>query len=223
MSGGDYDFEPVPGLPSHLPAGEALVWQGRPDWKSLAIRAFHLRKVVLYFGLLFVWSAGSAWSDSREIGTALLAAAWILPVMLAAVVPLALLAWLSARTTVYSITSKRIVLRIGIALPITINIPFRTIDSIGLKRHRDGSGDIPASILKGYKLAFLVLWPHVRPWHVRNPQPMLRCIPDAERVAGILAQTISRDAAQASQPIPGVAREPERRPAQAGPVSAAVA
>ncbi len=220
---GDYDFEPVPGLPALLPAGEVLVWQGRPDWRSLAIRAFHLRKVVLYFGLLAVWSVASAWSDSHSIVGALATAAWILPVALAAVAPLALLAWLSARTTVYSITSKRIVMRIGIALPITINIPFRTISSIGLQRHRDGSGDIPASILKGYKLAFLVLWPHARPWHVGNPQPMLRCVPDAEHVARLLAQAVSGEAAQSTQAMPEAARQSDRRSTQAAPVSVAAA
>lgn len=214
---GDYDFEPVRGLPELLPASEALLWQGHPDWRPLAIHAFHVRKVVLYFGLVALWSLAASWIDGKGAGSALLATVWILPATLAALALLAFLAWLSARTTVYSITSKRIVMRIGMALPITINIPFRTIDSIGLRRHRDGSGDIPSSILKGYKLAFLVLWPHVRPWHVRNPQPMLRCVPDAERVAQILVRAISAEAVQAPRPIPEAVAEPGRRPAPAAP------
>lgn len=220
---GEYDFEPVRGLPASLPAGEALIWQGGPDWRSLAIRAFHLKKVVLYFGLLGVWSIVSAWVDGRKLGEALVGAAWIVPVAIAAVTPLAVLAWLIARTTVYSITSKRVVMRIGVALPIAINIPFKSIESIGLRRHRDGSGDLPASIAKGYKLAFLVLWPHVRPWHIRHPQPMLRCVPDCERVAGILAQAISGDAAQSRQPMTEPVREPDRRPTAVVPASAAAA
>jgi hypothetical protein len=40
---GDFDFEPVPGLPAELPAGETMIWQGRPQWRSLAVRAFHIR------------------------------------------------------------------------------------------------------------------------------------------------------------------------------------
>ena len=32
---GDVDFEPVPGLPAPLPAGETLLWQGAPDWRDL--------------------------------------------------------------------------------------------------------------------------------------------------------------------------------------------
>jgi hypothetical protein len=220
---GDYDFEPVRGLPARLPAGEALLWQGHPDWRSLAVRAFHVRKVVLYFGLLALWSVASAWSDGKGLGGALFSAAWIPVMALAAVVPLAALAWLAARTSVYSITSKRVVMRIGIALPITINVPFRAIESIGLKRHADGSGDIPASLSKGYRLAFLVLWPHARPWHVRSPQPMLRSIADPEHVARLLVEAISADAAQAPRPVPAALPEPDRRPVQPAPVSAAAA
>jgi len=219
---GEYDFEPVHGLPELLPAGEAMLWQGHPNWRALAVHAFHLRKVVVYFGLLAIWSVASGWVDGHDIGGTLLSTLWILPGTLAAVALLALLAWLAARTTVYSITSKRIVMRIGIALPMTINIPFRAIDSIGLHRHRDGSGDIPSAISKGYKLAFLVLWPHVRPWHVRSPQPMLRCVPEAERVARILVQAISASAAQSPQPMPEAALDPGRPFAPAAaPVTAA--
>jgi Bacterial PH domain len=218
---GDYDFEPVRGLPARLPAGEALLWQGHPEWRSLSVRAFHLRKIVFYFGLLALWSVASALADGKNPGGALLSAAWIPVMALAAVVPLAVLACLAARTSVYSITSKRIVVRIGIALPITINIPFRVIESIGLKRHTDGSGDIPASLSKGYRLAFLVLWPHARPWRVRSPQPMLRSIADPDRVARLLVEAISADAAQALRPVPAALPEPDRRPVQPAPVSAA--
>jgi len=39
----EHDAEPVPGLPGPLPAGEALLWQGRPSFEGLAKRALHLR------------------------------------------------------------------------------------------------------------------------------------------------------------------------------------
>ena len=222
---GDYDFEPVRGLPARLPPGETLVWQGSPEWRSLAVHAFHVRKVIVYFVLLAIWSVTSAWIDGRTLAEALSSIVWVAPMALAAVALLGTLAWLSARTTVYSITSRRLVMRIGIALPITINVPFRAVDSVGLKRHADGSGDIPASLPKGYRLAFLVLWPHARPWHVRSPQPMLRSVPDVERVAGLLVDAISAAAAQAPQPLPQEAHEPARQPVQpasaTAPVSAA--
>lgn len=219
---GDYDFEPVRGLPALLPKGETLLWQGHPAWRSLAVHAFHVRKVIVYFVLLAVWSVASAWADGNSLGTALSSVVWVAPMALAAVALLSALAWLSARTTVYSITSKRIVMRIGIALPITINVPFRAVESVGLKRHADGSGDIPAALPKGYRLAFLVLWPHARPWRIRNPQPMLRAVPDVERVARLLVDAISAAAAQAPQPLPQEVQEHDRRPPQAAPASSPV-
>lgn len=219
---GDYDFEPMRGLPALLPKGETLLWQGHPEWRSMAVHAFHVRKVVVYFVLLAVWSVASAWADGNSLGAALSSVVWVAPMALAAVALLSALAWLSARTTVYSITSKRVVMRIGISLPITINVPFRAVESVGLKRRADGSGDIPASLPKGYRLAFLVLWPHARPWHIRNPQPMLRSVPDVERVARLLADAISAAAAQAPQPLPQEAHEPDRRPRQPAPGSSPV-
>lgn len=222
---GDYDFEPVRGLPALLPKGETLLWQGHPEWRSLAIRAFHVRKVVVYFALLAVWSVASSWADGNSLGAALASVVWVAPMALAAVALLGTLAWLAARTTVYSITSKRIVMRIGIALPITINVPFRAVEAVGLKRYGDGSGDIPASLSKGYRLAFLVLWPHARSWHVRSPQPMLRSVPDVEPVARLLVEAISAAASQSPQPLPEAVPEavpaPDRRPVQPAPVSAA--
>jgi len=219
----DFDFEPVRGLPASLPEGEALLWQGSPEWRSLALRAFHLKDVAIYFGVLAVWAVASAWADGGGIVGALHAAAWVPLMALGAIAPLGLLAWLSARTTVYTITSKRIVLRIGIALPITVNVPFGAIETVGLRRHGDGSGDIPASLSTGYRLAFLVLWPHARPWHVRSPQPMLRCIANADEVARILVEAMSAvPAATVRRAAEGVG-VPARRPAAPSSIPAAAA
>jgi len=58
-----------------------------------------------------------------------------------------------------------------------------------------------------------VLWPHTRPWFVRNPQPMLRCIAEPERVGRLLAEAISAApvrpvtrAADAAKPVPASTR-----------------
>ena len=45
-------------------------------------------------------------------------------------------------------------------------------------------------------LTFAVLWPHARPWHLSRPQPMLRCIPDAQSVAQMLAAGLAATAGQ---------------------------
>lgn len=222
----EFDFEPVRGLPASLPEGETLLWQGHPDWRGLALRAFHVGHVALYFVLLGVWALTSSWSAGAGWAGALASAIWVPAMAAAAIALLGLLAWLSARTTVYTITNRRIVLRVGIALPIIINVPFRAIESIGLRRHRDGTGDLPAALSKGYRLAFLVLWPHARPWFVRNPQPMLRCIPEPERVGQLLADAISaapaRLAARVAAPAtPPAALRPGHGAAGSLPVAAA--
>ena len=38
-----------------------------------------------------------------------------------------MLAWLTSRNTVYTITNKRVVMRIGIVLSVTFNLPLRVI------------------------------------------------------------------------------------------------
>ena len=82
---GDYDFEPVRGLPAHLPKSETLLWQGHPEWRSLAVHAFHVRKVVVYFVLLAVWSVASTLADGNSMGAALSSVVWVAPMALAAV------------------------------------------------------------------------------------------------------------------------------------------
>ena len=44
-------------LPAPLPVGERVIWQGKPTFKGLALRSFHIREVAIYFGLLLVVAA----------------------------------------------------------------------------------------------------------------------------------------------------------------------
>ena len=107
---------------------------------------------------------------------------------------LGLLAWLSARTTLYVITSRRIVMKVGIALPIFFNIPYSQIASAALRTFTDGTGEIPLALAPGRRIALLHLWPHARPFHIANPQPALRCIPDVGEVAQTLQQAMIAEA-----------------------------
>lgn len=192
MSGG----EPVRGLPERLPAGERLLWQGVPSGRPLARRALHLRTAALYFGALLVWGAVSAVSGGASAAEA--ARSSLLPGGLALGVlgGTALLAWLTARTTVYTITSQRVAIRFGIALPVTVNVPFTAIAAAGLRAYEDGTGDIPLTLAVPLRLAWPVLWPHVRPWRVARPEPMLRAVPEAARVAQILGRALAAASAQ---------------------------
>ena len=190
------------GLPGPLPAGEVLLWQGSPGWWPLARRALHIHQVAGYFAVLLVWAVGSAvWQyglNDPAIATHLL----LLPMALMALGLLGLLAWLMARTTTYTITDRRVVMHFGVALPMTINIPFRLISAAGMTCGADGSGDIALSLSGGGRLSYLITWPHVRPWRLAQTQPALRGLPDAARVARILSRALAASAAQPVAPSP---------------------
>lgn len=202
---GEHEFEPVRGLPETLPPGEQLLWQGAPRWQSLAIGAFHARKVGLYFLALIVIDALSSLATGRPASAVAISAAGLVVLALAAVGLLALLAWLTARSTVYSITTRRLVMRFGVALPMSINLPFNVIESASMRMHRDGSSDLPLVLMPGSRIGYLITWPYVRPWQFARPQPMLRSIPDGERVAALLATGLA-----ASAGLVPAAVEPER-------------
>jgi hypothetical protein len=206
----EFDTEYALGLPERLPDGEQLLWQGRPQWRSLAVRAFHVRSVAIYFAVLVAWRAETVLSDGGTVTSAAIAVAWMMPLALAALAVLCLLAWLSARSTIYTVTSQRVVMRFGIALPMTLNIPFRIIDAAALSKYRDSTGDIPLKLAGKDRVAFLVLWPHARPWRVDGPEPMLRSIGNPDQVAQVLSRALLAEAGQAHRPIAGkVPAEPE--------------
>lgn len=178
--------ERIAGIHEDLPPGEHVLWQGAPTWWSLAKRAFHIREVAGYFVLL---SAASAIMNKID-GQPLAGAGTPLAVGAVGCLLLAFLAFLSSRTTTYAITTRRVFLRIGIALPLTINLPLRRIEAAALDLHKDGTGDLPLGLEKGPHLAFLHLWPHARPWHLKQPQPMMRSIAQGEHVARVLADAL---------------------------------
>jgi hypothetical protein len=190
VSHDDFAVEPVPGLPAALPAGESLLWQGRPAARSLAIRAFHARKVALYFLILAAWSAASALHDGQAAAAALTTAGGQLLLGAAAVGILVGIAVLVARTTIYSVTSERVVVRFGVALQFTVNLPFTAIASVSMRRHRDGTGDLPITLATGHQVNYLLLWPHVRPWRLSRAEPMLRVVSDPEVAAERLAAAL---------------------------------
>jgi hypothetical protein len=190
MSHDDYAVEPVWGLPEALPPGETLLWQGQPRWQALAVRVFHARKVAVYFALLAAWSVIDGVTGGLAAMAVLQGVATTVAVGALAVGVLVYLARLSARTTVYSITSRRIVMRIGMALPTSINLPYTVIQSAALRRHRDGTGDLPVTLGGKGRISYVLLWPHARPWHFGDPKPMLRGLAEPEAVAELLSRAL---------------------------------
>ena len=217
----EHDFEPIRGLPGDLPPGEVLLWQGAPDPLRLACEAFHLRAVGAYFAVILAWRAvagaagGESWS--KAAGSALS----VTPLAIVALGALLFLGWLNSRTTVYTITNRRVVMRFGAALTKAINIPFGIIEGASLKAHADGSGDVALKLTAPNKIAFLQLWPHARPWRLTAPEPTFRALADARGVIEQLADAmkthtpieLTRGAAPARDGLTGGLQPPHALPA----------
>lgn len=227
----EHEFEAAHGLPEALPAHESLLWQGRPAPLALARRVLHLNGLLVYFGVLLAWRGIGLAYDGAPLATAVWGAIGLLPLAALALALLGGFAWLMASTTVYTVTSRRVVMRVGVVLSVTYNLPFSRIAAAQLRPGRDGSGDIALTLHAGDHIGYLHLWPHARPWQLRHPQPMLRALPDAPTVGRLLAQALQaaerarlRGAgAPADTPIPApagwVPPAPANRPADVGPTN----
>lgn len=196
----EHGREASPGLPGRLPDGERVLWQGRPATRSVARRVCKTRWVLGYFALLAAWVAAAGLHDGQPTG-AVVFSAGVITVMAALVLALLeLFAWGVRRTTLYTITNRRIVMRVGVALSKTLNLPFARIDGLARIDHPEGTGSIAVQVdAEGPRLSTLILWPHVRPWHWKRPEPMLRCIPDADEAARILVAQLAKTH---GQPVP---------------------
>lgn len=187
----EHELEPVPGLPERLPDTERMLWQGAPDPAWVARKVFHLPLAAAYFALLLAWQGFTARQDGagwREVGVGL---AGGFGLALLALGLLGLIAWLSARTTLYTLTDRRLVMRVGIVLTVSYNLPLRCIDEANVHPLAGGHGDLALMLRPDARIAYLHLWPHARPWHLRRTQPMLRCLPQVDDVAARLAQAWS--------------------------------
>lgn len=208
----------IHGVGHPLPEGEHLLWQGAPEWKALARHALHLRALAGYFALIILLGLIGALREA--LGASQILVPLLTQVALAGIVLGAglLYAWFTARNTVYAITDRRVVIKAGLVLPLTINIPFRLIDSAWARRFKDGTGQISLGIRPPDRLGFVTLWPHVRPWKLRYPEPMLRGLTDTDRVAALLHQV-----ADATAPVARSAERPVELTASLGHEPRAVA
>ena len=182
----DFHVEPVRGLPEAPPQGEHIIWQGAPSWWALSRDALAVKWVAGYFVLLAAWRGTVI---AGEGGAAMGFKATVPYLAMGAVACLILMgvAWVMAKATVYTITNRRLALRIGAALTVTLNIPFTLLASADLTRRKDGSGTIALELLDDTRLSYLICWPHVRPWTLSKCQPALRSLPKVDEVAKILA------------------------------------
>ena len=186
----DFAFEPVPGLPEMLPEGEHILWQGRPNVWALARDAMSVRPVAAYFIILAVWRAIVV-GGTGSVGEALIAGSWLILIGMVACGLLYLVALAQARAALYTITNKRVVMRVGAALNVTFNLPFKQIETAGLDLRKDGTGTVALTLTGRNRISYLICWPHVRPWRMAKCEPALRCIPDAQATARLLAEAAS--------------------------------
>ncbi len=188
--------EYIRGVPHPLPEGERLLWQGAPTMKAVATHVFHWRLVVAYFAaMLALWAV----TTEHQPGSEVYVASAVVRVSLAAFVMLAVLGLSRAVATTswYAITSQRVVMRVGMAFPMSINIPFKLLESAGVGTFKDGTGQVTMSLAKGNRIAYIAMWPHCRVFRFTQPEPVLRGLEEPQRVAEINAKAVA-DAADES-------------------------
>lgn len=209
----EHEFEAEHGLPEPLPRDERILWQGSPDWRVMAREAMHTRMLSIYFGALLAWRGINVLSNGGSVIDAGVAILWLLPAAVLAIAVLSLIAWLVARTSVYTVTDKRVVMRIGMVLSITFNLPYSRIESAALRANRDGSGDVCLLLGAADRIGYAHLWPHARPWQLKRTQPALRGLADARAVARVLGTALAESAAM---PRAGQRHEPAAARARSG-------
>ncbi|MEO1407968.1 MAG: photosynthetic complex putative assembly protein PuhB, partial [Pseudomonadota bacterium] len=184
------DAEPVRGLPEALPEGETMLWQGQPSATGLLFGAFRLRWIIAYFVLTTfarLTYLASIEAQPAEMNSVALTS---LVTCALAIAVLGGIAYCMSRAAIFTITSKRVVIRHGVALPKYVNAPFSVMKSAQLKRRSVRLGDIALQMEEAGRTPYLHLWPFAKPFKYSAPQPMLRSVKDPETVASVLAKAV---------------------------------
>ena len=166
------------------------LWTGRPTWRSSLQRIWKVRWIAAYFVVLLADGVRLALTRDHAGAYGWGGEAKLLAVAVVMIGGLLVMAALTARTTRYTIDTRAVTLHYGVALPATLVIPFAAIEHVGVRIHRDGSGDVALRLKRGPGVLYAKLWPHARPWRLLRPEPMLRCIPDAGVAATLLSRAL---------------------------------
>lgn len=182
-----------------LEPGERILWQGRPLASALRRHLLKGRWLTAYFVLLLGWKLALIVALRGLRPQEVFDAAVLLAQGAALAGILAYLAWALARSTTYTVTSLRIVIRHGIALQGTVDIPMRAIRNVAVRIHHDGTGDVALTVRDGAGVGLSKLWPHVRGLNLSAPVPMLRGLPDAAVLGTQLARRLDGPAPALSE------------------------
>ncbi|MEL6061465.1 MULTISPECIES: photosynthetic complex putative assembly protein PuhB [unclassified Methylobacterium] len=202
----------APGGAPPRPAGvrlepaERILWQGRPEVSALRRQLLKMRWLAAYFAVLLGWKLalivavrGLRPQEVFDLAVLLAQGAALMGI-------LAYLAWALARSTTYTVTTLRIVIRHGIALQGTVDIPLRALRSVAVRIHHDGTGDVALTVRDGGGIGYSKLWPHVRGVSLSAPVPMLRGLPDAALLGTQLARRLDDPPpAMTGQDVPSAA------------------
>lgn len=205
--------KPVHPLPEPLPEGERILWQDSPAWRPYSRRVFQVARIAFYFLILVCWVAVSAYLDTGDRSAALRSLTWAAPPALGVLGLLALIAWFYARSTVYTITSRRVVIQSGLAVPSAVNLPFSKISSADMQTYRDQTGDIELS-MSGQRLLYSMLWPNVRLLRLKRTTPVMRALRRPEAVAETLGQALVQAAPESEAAASDDPDAPQRSRAQ---------
>lgn len=203
-------------LPGPLPEGELLLWQGSPDWFRLATRCFGARLAAMYFAVSVVWQVITGVRDGTPLVELAISLWAVLPAAFLAGFFLLGLAYLYATSTVYSVTTRRVLIKSGLAFPLTCDIPFRFIDRVGMRHRGKHSGELVLKLVPEERVGYVHLWPNVIPWRLSRPHPTLHALADVDRAAEVLGKALRDDAglvAQGSDDL--VDSAPQAQPATA--------
>jgi hypothetical protein len=195
----DPEAQYIRGIPYPLPKGERILWQGGPEYFALAKHVFKVPLYVVYFSLLVV-AQGWYVTVTRDSQAAALV---LLPLTVAGMgtcLYILMYAWLTARNSWYAITTRRVVLKVGVALTVTVNVPLKVIASAGVRRFKDGSGELAFPLEAAERLSLFQLWPHWKPWNINRPVPQMRGLRQLDTVVEALRQALeaTREAEQGS-------------------------
>lgn len=197
----EHEIEPLPGLPGVPPVGEVILWQGRPSSAIVARHLLKIRWIVGYFLVLAGWALLAGLNDGQPAGGILFSVAVLTALAGVLIGMIELFAWAVEKTTLYTITTERIVMRFGVAISMTLNLPYRQVDGVALGRLGEKAGMIAISLLPEQRLSWLIQWPHVRGFRFSRPEPSLICLADADEVSKVLSAAIGQyRGARAEQP-----------------------
>ena len=176
---------------NQLAPGEARLWQGRPQFRRVAFDVFHARGIAVYFVGLLALDAYQAWAKQIPLTLAIHNSVPLVLIIGLAMGMLLAAAWLVGLTTRYEVTDRRVILRYGMALPVTLSLPYSQIVKVSVAINPDHTGDVALVLKEGNHMPYLKLWPLARAWHLSHSEPMLRGMPQAAVVGALVARSLA--------------------------------